>query len=109
MDTKDATCSCECAGVITAVADDVSEFEIGDRVVAMAPSHFATVERLPEWAVLKLRDEEDFTVSDTSVPANRSSSIYTDSLHNSAGILNGHLCTASSGKLAARRSKHCIF
>ncbi|PWY84065.1 ketoacyl-synt-domain-containing protein [Aspergillus eucalypticola CBS 122712] len=67
--------------------DNVSEFEIGDRVVAMAPSHFATVERLPEWAVIKNARRRGFY----------------DSLHDSAGILNGHLCTASSGEYADKR------
>ncbi|KAJ5182352.1 Acyl transferase/acyl hydrolase/lysophospholipase [Penicillium cf. viridicatum] len=61
VDTKDASCSCECAGVITAVGDNVSEFKTGDRVVAMAPGHFATVERFPNWAVCKMSNEEDFT------------------------------------------------
>ncbi|KUM56794.1 hypothetical protein ACN42_g10406 [Penicillium freii] len=61
VDTKDASCSCECAGVITAVGDNVSELKTGDRVVAMAPGHFATLERFPNWAVCKMSDEEDFT------------------------------------------------
>ena len=87
----------------------MSEFEIGDRVDAMAPSHFATVERLPEWAVLKIRDEEDFTVSDRSVSANRSLTIYLDNIYYSAGIFNSHLCTETSGEFAARRGKYCGF
>ncbi|KAJ5715138.1 Acyl transferase/acyl hydrolase/lysophospholipase [Penicillium malachiteum] len=75
VDTKNASCSCECAGVVTAVGDNLSEFKIGDRVVSMAPGHFATVERLPHWAVSKLNNEEDFTTSST-IPIVFSTVIY---------------------------------
>ncbi|RAH64472.1 type I polyketide synthase [Aspergillus aculeatinus CBS 121060] len=75
VDTKDASCSCECAGVVTAVGGNVSEFKTGDRVVAMAPGHFATVERFPHWAVSKLREEEDFTTTST-IPIVFSTVIY---------------------------------
>ncbi|RAK85213.1 polyketide synthase [Aspergillus costaricaensis CBS 115574] len=108
VDTKDATCSCECAGVITAVGDNVSEFKIGDRVVAMAPSHFATVERLPEWAVLKLRDEEDFTVTST-IPLVFSTVIY--ALHHRANLQPGesvliHSAAGGVGMAAIQYAKH---
>lgn len=63
MDNKDASCSCECAGIVTGVGEEVTDFKLGDRVVAMAPGHFATYERLPQWAVLKLNDDENFIVS----------------------------------------------
>jgi NADPH:quinone reductase-like Zn-dependent oxidoreductase len=62
VDTKEASCSCECSGVIVAVGESVQDFKVGDRIVAMAPGHFATYERFPEWAVCKLNDEEDFNV-----------------------------------------------
>ncbi|KAJ5807079.1 Acyl transferase/acyl hydrolase/lysophospholipase [Penicillium riverlandense] len=75
VDTKDASCSCECAGFITAVGDNVSDFKTGDRVVAMAPGHFATVERFPHWAVCKLTDDEDFTTTST-IPIVFSTVIY---------------------------------
>ncbi|GFN14344.1 polyketide synthase [Aspergillus tubingensis] len=108
VDTKDATCSCECAGIITAVGDNVSEFEIGDRVVAMAPSHFATVERLPEWAVLKLRDEEDFTTAST-IPLVFSTVIY--ALHHRANLQPGesvliHSAAGGVGMAAIQYAKH---
>ncbi|OJJ99925.1 hypothetical protein ASPACDRAFT_43562 [Aspergillus aculeatus ATCC 16872] len=75
VDTKNASCSCECAGVVTAVGGNVSEFKTGDRVVAVAPGHFATVERFPHWAVSKLREEEDFTTTST-IPIVFSTVIY---------------------------------
>ncbi|OJZ89749.1 hypothetical protein ASPFODRAFT_183092 [Aspergillus luchuensis CBS 106.47] len=108
VDTKDTTCSCECAGVITAVGDNVSEFKIGDRVVAMAPSHFATVECLPEWAVLKLRDEEDFTIAST-IPLVFSTVIY--ALHHRAHLQPGesvlvHSAAGGVGMAAIQYAKH---
>ncbi|KAJ5100496.1 Acyl transferase/acyl hydrolase/lysophospholipase [Penicillium angulare] len=75
MDTKDASCSCECSGVITAVGENVSEFKAGDRVVAMAPGHFETVARFPQWAVSKLTEDEDFTAFST-IPVVFSTVIY---------------------------------
>lgn len=62
MDTKDASCSCECSGIVSAVGESVIDVQVGDRVVAMAPGHFATYERFPSWAICKLNDEEDFNV-----------------------------------------------
>ncbi|PYH68297.1 polyketide synthase [Aspergillus vadensis CBS 113365] len=108
VDTKDATCSCECAGVITAVGDNVSEFKIGDRVVAMAPSHFATVERLPEWAVLEIRDEEDLTTAST-IPLVFSTVIY--ALHHRANLQPGesvliHSAAGGVGMAAIQYAKH---
>ncbi|KAJ5701471.1 Acyl transferase/acyl hydrolase/lysophospholipase [Penicillium malachiteum] len=75
IDIMDACCSLECAGVITALGDNISEFKTGDLVVAMAGTHFATVERLPHWAVAKLNDDEDFVTSST-IPTVFSTAIY---------------------------------
>jgi hypothetical protein len=63
IDTKNVTCSCECAGIVTAVGDEVHDLEVGDRVVCMAPGHFGTFERLPHWAAVRLRRNETFAVS----------------------------------------------
>lgn len=49
--------------MIVAVGESVQDIKVGDRIVAMAPGHFATYERFPEWAVCKLNDDEDFNVS----------------------------------------------
>ena len=65
VDTRGATSSLECAGVITRVGSGVWNLKAGDRVVVMAPGHFATVESFPEWACEKLREDEDFNVVST--------------------------------------------
>lgn len=66
VDTKNATCSCECAGVVTQLGKGISDLSLGDRIVVMAPGHFATYDRVPRWAVTKLRDHELYTASDIS-------------------------------------------
>lgn len=63
VDTRDASCSCECAGVVTSVGSSISDLQPGDRVVAMAPGSFATVDRFPRWAIHPLLSEEDPAVS----------------------------------------------
>ncbi|KAJ5817603.1 Acyl transferase/acyl hydrolase/lysophospholipase [Penicillium robsamsonii] len=108
VDTKDASCSCECAGVITAVGESVSEFKAGDRVVAMAPGHFATVERFPHWAVCKLSDEEDFTTAST-IPIVFSTVIY--GLKHRANLQPGetvliHSAAGGVGIAAIQYAKH---
>ena len=63
VDTRGATTSLECAGVVTRVGTAVSSLKAGDRVVSMAPGHFCSLESFPEWACAKLEDHEDYTVS----------------------------------------------
>ncbi|KAI0021210.1 polyketide synthase [Xylariomycetidae sp. FL0641] len=75
VDTRNVSCSCECAGVVVGVGSQVTGLAIGDRVVGMAPGHFATHERLPEWAVCKLQDDEDFVTAST-IPIVFSTAIY---------------------------------
>jgi len=65
VDTKQSTCSCEFSGVINKVGSSESQFSIGDRVVVMAPTHFATYETVPEWACCHLKDNEDFETCST--------------------------------------------
>lgn len=62
VDIRESTCALEFSGVVTKAGAAVSPFVPGDRVVVMAPSHFAVSEHVPEWACCKLRDEEDFAV-----------------------------------------------
>ncbi|KAI1206598.1 polyketide synthase [Annulohypoxylon truncatum] len=75
IDTHNVSCSCECAGLVVNVGSTVTNFKPGDRVVAMAPGHFATHERLPQWAVCKLEDDMDFTTAST-IPIVFSTVIY---------------------------------
>lgn len=65
VDTRGATSSLECAGVVSRVGSGVQSLKAGDRVVAMAPGHFATLESFPEWACEKLNDDEDYSVMST--------------------------------------------
>ena len=62
--------------MVVEVGADVTDLKPGDRVVAMAPGHFATYERFPRWAVQKLQDEEDFVAAST-IPIVFSTAIYT--------------------------------
>ncbi|PYI01585.1 polyketide synthase [Aspergillus sclerotiicarbonarius CBS 121057] len=108
VDTKNSTCSCECAGVITAVGDNVSGFSPGDRVVAMGPAHFANIERFPQWAVYKLRSDEDFATVST-IPLMFSTVVY--ALKYRANIQPGesiliHSAAGGVGMAAIQYAKH---
>lgn len=63
IDTKDGTSALEFSGIITRIGATVSDFKVGDRVLAMAPNHFRTYEYVPEWACCKLSQTEGFSVS----------------------------------------------
>ena len=65
VDTRDATTSLECAGVVTRVGAAVESLKAGDRVVSMAPGHFSSLESFPEWACAKLEDTENFSTIST--------------------------------------------
>jgi hypothetical protein len=66
VETKDAGVKLECSGVVTQVAtSNVNCLAVGNRVAVMAPGHFLTHERFPEWACQKLEDSEDFKVVST--------------------------------------------
>ena len=62
VETRNATTSLECSGIVKRVGSDVSQFKEGDRVVVMAPGHFSSLESFPEWSCMKLMDSEDFSV-----------------------------------------------
>jgi len=65
VDTRNATTSLECSGLVSKVGPGVTSLKIGDRVVVLAPGNFATCERVPEWACAKLLDSEDFNAMST--------------------------------------------
>ena len=75
LESKGSTSSSECAGVVTKVGSDVAEFKPGDRVVVMAPGHFATIEAFPEWTCEKLKENEDFNLVST-LPTAFATAIY---------------------------------
>ncbi|PWY86696.1 polyketide synthase [Aspergillus heteromorphus CBS 117.55] len=108
VDTAGVSCSCECAGVVTAVGEDVIDFKPGDRVVVMAPGHFATVERFPQWTVCKLHDDEDFITAST-IPIAFSTVIY--GLKHRANLKPGesvfiHSAAGGVGIAAIQYAKH---
>ncbi|KAI9781322.1 MAG: Type I Iterative PKS [Peltula sp. TS41687] len=65
VSTRGATSSLECAGAVTRIGSGVLHLKPGDRVVVMAPGHFATRESFPEWACEKLKDDEEYSVVST--------------------------------------------
>jgi acyl transferase domain-containing protein/NADPH:quinone reductase-like Zn-dependent oxidoreductase/NADP-dependent 3-hydroxy acid dehydrogenase YdfG len=108
VDTRNVSCSCECAGVVMRVGSEVTKFKPGDRVVAMAPGHFATRERLPQWALAKLEDSEDFALAST-IPIVFSTAIY--GLVHRASLQPGetvliHSAAGGVGLAAIQLAKH---
>jgi len=65
VDTPDATCQLECARSVVDVDSDVTGLTVGDRVVAMAPTHSQTYQTLPQWACHKLLEGESFDICAT--------------------------------------------
>ena len=61
IETVANTCSCEFSGIVAKVGRNVSDFSIGDRVVACAPGHFSTYECVPSWACCKMLETENFS------------------------------------------------
>lgn len=61
-DSRGATTSLECAGIVTRAGSAVTSLKAGDRVVVMAPGHFSSLESFPEWACAKLEDNEEYNV-----------------------------------------------
>ena len=47
----------ECSGVVTAVGENVSRLQVGDRVIALAPYSYSRFVTVPEYGVLKCPDE----------------------------------------------------
>ncbi|KAK4222721.1 acyl transferase/acyl hydrolase/lysophospholipase [Podospora fimiseda] len=94
VDTPDGTCQLECAGTVVQVGSNVTNFAPGDRVVAMAPSHFQTYQTLPEWACHKLLLSENFNTAAT-LPLVYSTAIY--ALHHRAQIQPGETILIHSG------------
>ncbi|KAK7745564.1 Type I Iterative PKS [Cytospora paraplurivora] len=94
VDTPDSTCQLECAGTVVEVGSGVTEYAVGDRIVAMAPTHFQTYQTLPSWACYKLRDTESFDVCAT-LPLVYSTAIY--ALHDRARVQAGETVLIHSG------------
>ena len=50
------------AGIVKAVAKDVQDLQLRDRVCVLALNSFRTIERVPAWACHKMLPEESFEV-----------------------------------------------
>ncbi|KAL2824216.1 hypothetical protein BDW59DRAFT_147657 [Aspergillus cavernicola] len=94
VDTPNATCQLECAGTVVQVGAGVSQFHVGDRVVAMAPTQFRSYQTLPQWACHKLTDTDDFNTCAT-IPLVYSTAIY--ALHHRAHLQAGETILVHSG------------
>ncbi|RYP59382.1 hypothetical protein DL769_008567 [Monosporascus sp. CRB-8-3] len=94
VDSANATCQLECAGTVEQVGIGVADFAIGDRVVAMAPTHIQSYQVLPFWACHKLEDKENFDVC-ASLPLVHATAIY--ALYYRANIQPGETVLIHSG------------
>lgn len=94
VETANATCQLECAGTVEEVGAAVTEFSVGDRVVAMAPTAFQTYQTLPRLACHKLEDGEDFDTCAT-LPVVYATALY--ALHHRACIRAGETVLIHSG------------
>ncbi|RYP61682.1 hypothetical protein DL770_009733 [Monosporascus sp. CRB-9-2] len=94
VDSANATCQLECAGTVEQVGIGVADFAIGDRVVAMAPTHIQSYQVLPFWACHKLEDKESFNVC-ASLPLAHATAIY--ALYYRANIQPGETVLIHSG------------
>ena len=91
---NNTTCSSECAGVVTNVGINVANFKPGDRVVVMAPGHFATLEAFPKWACEKLDEAEDFSAVST-MPTAFAAALY--ALEHRANLREGETVLIQNG------------
>ncbi|KAI1752350.1 polyketide synthase [Xylaria castorea] len=85
-ETRKGTISNDFSGVVTAIGPDVKDFEVGNRVVVMAPNDFGTVERVPVWAVQKMLPGESFAEM-ASLPIVYATALY--ALHDRAYLRRG--------------------
>ncbi|KAI0456760.1 polyketide synthase-like protein [Xylaria acuta] len=85
-ETRTGTISNDFSGVVTAVGPDVKDFEVGNRVVVMAPNSFGTVERVPVWAAQRMLPSESFAEM-ASLPIVYATALY--ALHDRAYLRCG--------------------
>ncbi|MEO1673294.1 MAG: zinc-binding dehydrogenase, partial [Cyanobacteria bacterium J06631_2] len=72
----DASLGCECAGEVVAVGDDVSDLNIGDRVIAIAPNTFSHYVTIGRSLIAKFPDYLNFTDAAT-IPVTFLTAYYT--------------------------------
>ena len=94
VDTYRGTLTSAYSGIVTKIGSGVSSILPGDKVAVMAPGFFATSERLPEWACIKLEGNENFDVASNFI-LDYSTAIY--ALHHRARICAGETMLICSG------------
>jgi acyl transferase domain-containing protein len=94
VDTQKGTSAIEFSGIVKRVADDVSDFAVGDRVVVLAPNNFRTTETVPAWAAVKMLPEESFNVMPT-LPVIYGTALY--ALDDRAHLRSGETILVHSG------------
>ncbi|KAL4942703.1 hypothetical protein BDV06DRAFT_235237 [Aspergillus oleicola] len=94
VDTPDASCQVDFAGTVVSVGSAVTEFRIGDRVVAMAPGHFQSYRTVPEWTCHRLLETESFQLCAT-LPVVFATALY--GLHYRAQLRAGESILIHSG------------
>lgn len=62
FETGKGTSAIGFAGIVKAVAKDVQDLQLRDRVCVLAFNSFRTTERVPAWACHKMLPEESFEV-----------------------------------------------
>lgn len=94
VETQKGTSAIEFSGIVKRVADDVSDFITGDRVVVLAPNNFRTTETVPAWAAVKMLPEENFEVMPT-LPVIYGTALY--ALDDRAHLRSGESILVHSG------------
>ncbi|KAL2802548.1 hypothetical protein BJX63DRAFT_440810 [Aspergillus granulosus] len=94
VDTPDASCQVDFAGTVVDVGSAVTDLHVGDRVVAMAPSHFQSYRTVPAWSCHRLLGTESFDVCST-LPVVFVTALY--SLHYRAQFKAGESILIHSG------------
>ncbi|TRX91638.1 hypothetical protein FHL15_007420 [Xylaria flabelliformis] len=82
IETRTGTSAMEFAGLVTAVGAN-THFQPGDRVIAVAPIHFASTTRVPAWTAQKLLPHEEFSTV-ASLPIAYCTALY--ALHDRAHL-----------------------
>ena len=93
VETQESSLSLEFGGVVKAVGPN-SDFAVGDRVVALAPNHWYTTERVPVSSVCKIKSEEDFSTM-AALPVVYCTAIY--ALQNRANLQAGESVLIHAG------------
>nr|APX43998.1 polyketide synthase [Pestalotiopsis microspora] len=94
VETQKGTVALEFSGIVTSVGRNVDHLRPGDRVVAIAPIHFTTTERIPAWAAHKILPHEQYHTM-AALPVVYCTALY--ALHDRAHLRRGESILIHSG------------